>query len=72
MQSKNMLVNQYRSLSLMQGDDINKFLKSSSRMLSRRVSMKQQEEIDDISSIYTAHETNKKNLEMTLQKRMSA
>ena len=50
MQSKNALVNQYRSLSLMAGDNLNNFIPNKPQA--------EEQDFDDISSIYTAHKNN--------------
>ena len=50
MQSKNALVNQYRSLSLMAGDNLNNFIPTKPQ--------EEEQDFDDISSIYTAHKNN--------------
>ena len=60
MESKNALVNHYRSLSLMQEDDMPK--------PSLKLDLGQKEDFDDISSIYTA----KENQLDTLRKRINA
>ena len=68
MQSKHALVNHYKSLSLMQGDDFGNINKA--QFGGDNDPFKQQkEEFDDISSIYTAHATNLKK-EKSLKKRV--
>ena len=63
MQSKNALVNHYRSLSLMAGDDFSKILNKPQPQ-----DNKDQQDFDDISSIYTAHNNNNNVLENTLKR----
>jgi len=68
MQSKHALVNHYKSLSLMQGDDLNKLIHGSTAALVQVEQVK--DDFDDISSIYTAHANNKATLENTLKRRV--
>ena len=72
-----MLVNQYRSLSLMQGEDIQKYLEreSGAKDFLGQVSLKDQmqQDLDEISSIQTAHEACRRNvesLEMTIRQKI--
>ena len=62
MQSKNNLVNHYRSLSLMAGDDFGKILAKQPQN-----NFADQQDFDDLSSIYTAHQNNNM-LENTLKR----
>lgn len=69
MQSKNALFNQYRSLSIMNGDDMSKFLNQSGRIRMDLVNdKKQQQDFDDISSVYTAANAQNEHLERTLKR----
>ena len=52
MQSKNQLINHYRSLSLIAGDDFSKILDRQAKRVDQGV------DFDDLSSIYTAHARN--------------
>ena len=64
MQSKNALVNHYKSFSLMQGDDFQRI----SKVTNINPIKKEKDDFDDISSIYTAHKQS--DLEKTLKKRV--
>lgn len=54
MQSKNALVNHYKSLSLMQGDDFQRV----GQLAVIDPFLQVKEDFDDLSSIYTAHANN--------------
>jgi hypothetical protein len=67
MQSKNALVNHYRSLSLMASDDFSKIINKQIPKVNDGFDQKLKEEFDDISSIYTTR-LNNNVLENTLKK----
>jgi len=69
LESKNALLNEYRSLSLLQGDDFSKFLQKTEQNQKNQDYKKMKDDFDDISSIYTSHAQNNK-LEKTLKKRV--
>lgn len=67
MQSKNALVNHYKSLSLMNGDDFSKILNQNKNDRYMGGQEKIQQDFDDISSIYTAHGLHNK-VEQTMKR----